>query len=168
MQFVIYRFHFSVGVHFGAGSLWDGMNTLPADTLFSALCHEAAACGGGEAVEQLAAAVGGDVLRLSDLFPFIGEEFYLPKPLCPVSREQEGDSVVKKISKSWHTSRPLSGASICGENWIRSGPQSNSRDWAASPCVLWPRPARRRSWTAAICCPTRWGSISSDPEMGCI
>lgn len=99
MQFVIYRFHFSVGVHFGAGSLWDGMNTLPADTLFSALCHEAAACGGGEAVEQLAAAVGGDVLRLSDLFPFIGEEFYLPKPLCPVSREQEGDSVVKKNFK---------------------------------------------------------------------
>ena len=28
MQFVIYRFRFSAGVHFGAGSLWDGMNTL--------------------------------------------------------------------------------------------------------------------------------------------
>ena len=105
MQFVIYRFRFSAGVHFGAGSLWDGMNTLPADTLFSALCHEAAACGGGEAVEQLAAAVGGDVLRLSDLFPFIGEEFYLPKPLCPVSREQEGDSVVKKNFKKLEIGR---------------------------------------------------------------
>lgn len=99
MQFAVYRLRFPAGVHFGAGSLWDGMSTLPADTLFSALCHEALALGGEAEIGALAAAVRDGALRLSDLFPFIEEEYYLPKPLCPVAREQEGDSVVKKSFK---------------------------------------------------------------------
>lgn len=99
MRFTIYRLQFPTGVHFGAGSLWDSMNTLPADTLFSALCQEALARGGERELEALATAVQEGTLRLSDLFPFVGEELYLPKPLYPVIREQEGDSIVKKSFK---------------------------------------------------------------------
>lgn len=99
MEFAIYRFRFQTGVHFGAGALWDGMSTLPADTLFSALCQEAAQSGGPDAVAALADAVRADELRLSDLFPYLGEELYLPKPLYPVSAEREGDSILKKSFK---------------------------------------------------------------------
>lgn len=99
MQFTIYRLHFSIGVHFGAGSLWDSMNTLPADTFFSALCQEALARSGETELEALAATVREGAFRLSDLFPFVGEELYLPKPLYPVTSEQEGDSIIKKSFK---------------------------------------------------------------------
>ena len=99
MRFSVYRLHFSTGVHFGDGALWDGMNTLPADTLFSALCHEALSHGGEAEIAALVSAVQEERLRLSDLFPFVGETLYLPKPLCPVARESEGNSVVKKSFK---------------------------------------------------------------------
>lgn len=99
MQFTIYSLRFPIGVHFGAGSLWDSMNTLPADTFFSALCQEAFAHGGETELEALVAAARKGALRLSDLFPFVGDELYLPKPLYPVTSEQEGDSIVKKSFK---------------------------------------------------------------------
>lgn len=99
MQLTVYRLRFPIGIHFGAGALWDSMNTLPADTFFSALCQEALAHGGEAELETLVASVRKGALRLSDLFPFVGEELYLPKPLYPVTREQEGDSIVKKSFK---------------------------------------------------------------------
>lgn len=99
MEFAIYRLRFQTGVHFGAGALWDGRSTLPADTFFSALCKEALALEGEEGIQTLVSAVREGVFRLSDLFPFVGDELYLPKPLYPVSSEQEGDSIVKKSFK---------------------------------------------------------------------
>lgn len=99
MEYVVYKLHFPAGVHFGAGALSDGVNTLPADTLFSALCQEAMAAQGPEGIEALVQAVRSSGLRLSDLFPFIGSELYLPKPLYPVKREENGDSIVKKSFK---------------------------------------------------------------------
>ena len=84
MQFTVYRLQFPNGVHFGAGTLWDSMNTLPADAFFSALCQEALSHGGETELETLVAAARKGALRLSDLFPFVGEELYLPKPLYPV------------------------------------------------------------------------------------
>ncbi len=99
MQFTVYRLQFPNGVHFGAGTLWDSMNTLPADTFFSALCQEALAHGGETELEALTSAVREGSFRLSDLFPFVGEKLYLPKPLYPVTRDQEGDSIVKKSFK---------------------------------------------------------------------
>lgn len=101
MEYTVYRFHFISGVHFGTGALWDSGISVPADTIFSALCQEAAnrsADGAGE----LAEAVRSGSLRLSDLHPFLGEELYLPKPLRPVTRETEGDSTVKKSFKKLH------------------------------------------------------------------
>lgn len=42
MKFAVYKLNFAAGVHLGTGTLASGANTLPADTLFSALCMEAA------------------------------------------------------------------------------------------------------------------------------
>lgn len=98
MKFAVYKLHFTAGVHFGTGMLWSGANTLPADTLFSALCMEAAQQ--GEAcITALVDLVKQQKLRISDLFPFIGEELYLPKPLVSIRRENEGNSIVKKSFK---------------------------------------------------------------------
>ncbi len=99
MQFMIYRLTFPVGAHFGAGALWDGMSTLPADTFFSALCQEAIDYGGQAEVNMLVDAVRQGDFRVSDLFPFIGDELYLPKPFYPVAAEQEGNSIIKKSFK---------------------------------------------------------------------
>lgn len=99
MKFAVYRLSFSAGVHFGTGTLWSGANTLPADTLFSALCLEAAAQRGEAGISALVDLVRQRRLCFSDLFPFIGEELYLPKPLIPIQREENGDSVVKKSFK---------------------------------------------------------------------
>lgn len=102
MKYSVYRFHFTAGVHFGNGTLWDSETALPADTLFSALCQEAVDQEGPDGAKTLAEAVECGSLRLSDLHPFLGEELYLPKPLKPVAREREGDSKVKKSFKKLH------------------------------------------------------------------
>ena len=42
MEYMIYKLHFTTAVHFGQGTLADTGHRLMADTIFSALCHEAA------------------------------------------------------------------------------------------------------------------------------
>lgn len=102
MEYTVYRLRFATGVHFGSGALWDSGISVPADTLFSALCQEAVKHNGATGASALADAVQNNELRLSDLHPFLGEELYLPKPLRPVARETEGDSTVKKSFKKLH------------------------------------------------------------------
>ncbi len=98
MEYMIYKLHFTTAVHFGQGTLADTGHRLMADTIFSALCHEAAKedeTGIGELVGW--AEKGG--LRISDVLPFIGETLYIPKPAVRIQVEQEGDSVIKKQFK---------------------------------------------------------------------
>lgn len=102
MEYTVYRLHFTTGVHFGTGSLGDSGIGIHADTLFSALCIEAASLHGGDGPQMLADAVQNGELRLSDLQPFIGDELYLPKPLLQIRKEKDGDSTVKKSFKKLH------------------------------------------------------------------
>lgn len=74
----IVKLSFSGPVHFGARRLSDGAYTCDAATLFSALYIEALQVGCAD--ELLHAAKSGD-LQLSDAFPFIGEQLYIPKPM---------------------------------------------------------------------------------------
>jgi CRISPR-associated protein Csm4 len=96
-----YCLHFSAGVHFGGGALWDAEPTAPADTLFSALCQEALQLYGALGIERLVQWCKDGQLLISDLLPFIGQELYLPKPLRPVQipAQNEGNSVRKKAFK---------------------------------------------------------------------
>ena len=97
----IVKLSFSGPVHFGARRLSDGMYTCDASTLFSALYIEA--MNAGCADELLHAAKTGD-LRLSDAFPYIGKQLYIPKPMltnAQPSREQAKatDSRERKANK---------------------------------------------------------------------
>lgn len=99
MNYKIFKFSFKTGVHFGQGSLADGEFTLGADTIFSALCHEAMNWNGPQEVEKLVDLIRKNRVRFSDGLPFIGDELYLPKPMAAIADGQTGDSTIKKAFK---------------------------------------------------------------------
>jgi CRISPR-associated protein Csm4 len=97
---------FQAPVHFGGGRLSGSDYACDAATLFSALFIEALKMGQSDSL--LKAARIGELL-ISDVFPFIGSNHYLPKPMLSavdrVSNKQsqdaaaESDSVQKKVFK---------------------------------------------------------------------
>ena len=87
MEYIIYRFQFETAVHFGDGNLGSSEKTFCADSLFSALCNEAVNF--GDNVTSLVDAVKQKKLCFSDLFPYINDELYIPKPLCYIKPEKE-------------------------------------------------------------------------------
>ena len=96
MNFKICKMHFSTGLHIGKGLLTDGEPVFYADTLFSALCHEALKMA---SLARLLQYCGEGRLKLSDGMPFIQDVLYLPKPLFRVETDEEGNSKVKKLFK---------------------------------------------------------------------
>ena len=94
----IWKMRFSTGVRFGTGGLSKGSFTMMADTVFSALCIEAAARKNGS-LEKLVATVEADDFRISDLMPYIQDRYYLPKPMCDLPLAENSDSVKKKAMK---------------------------------------------------------------------
>lgn len=98
MRFKIYNLHFTEAVHFGEGGLVTSADTLMADTVFGALCSEAAMQGDG-ILETLVEYANSGRLLISDGLPFIGKELYVPKPVMEVQGREEGDSKIKKALK---------------------------------------------------------------------
>jgi CRISPR-associated protein Csm4 len=81
--------------------LTDNELGIAADTVFSALCHEARKADGVAGVERLVSLVSSGALLISDALPFIGDTLYLPKPIMRVERDTEvkSDSNSKKLFK---------------------------------------------------------------------
>ena len=96
MDYKIYKLKFKTAVHFGGGMLNSSERVLRADTLFSALCLEAEKRGQLEMLYQLAK---GEELWLSDMMPYIGKQFLVPKPLLAAQHQGEPTSVEKKRLK---------------------------------------------------------------------
>ena len=84
MDYTIFKLNFLAATHFGRGGLTKVKGTLTADTIYSALCIEAASMG---VLGQLTRVVDQDYLRISDGLPFIGADYYIPKPLTRVEFE---------------------------------------------------------------------------------
>ena len=105
--YLLYKLKFSTPVHFGdsssAKSVESSTNTLCADTLFSALCHEAMRTFGQEGISGLLQAVRDNTLRFTDLFPYSGEILYLPRPVFPPRKAAQVDVADRKALKklSW-------------------------------------------------------------------
>jgi CRISPR-associated protein Csm4 len=85
----IIKLKFINAVHFGNGDLSESKCSAASDTLFSALCNEVVKQGGNldEFIHL--------PLKISDLLPFCGGEYYLPKPVMPV-KSQEADIQLRK------------------------------------------------------------------------
>lgn len=97
MKYKIYKLNFQTAVHFGNGMLNDTDITFHADQLFSALYIEALKMGKADLfygkVDQ------GEIL-FSDGFPYVGNQYFLPKPMIYVERAESGDSKEKKFFKN--------------------------------------------------------------------
>lgn len=99
MNYKVFELQFNTGVHIGNGKLTDSESAIMADTIFSALCQEAAALYGEDGIRRLASYVEADQLRLSDAMPVHGEEYYIPRPMMRIDSGQTGDSRQKKAFK---------------------------------------------------------------------
>jgi CRISPR-associated protein Csm4 len=97
MNYCLYKLRFKTALHIGEDSggshLASSEITIHADTLYSALCIEALKTGGQTQLKALYNIAKNDDLRLSDLFPFIGEEYYLPKPVISIDSQNQNDGV---------------------------------------------------------------------------
>ena len=96
MEYAIYKFEFSTGVHFGTGMLNESAYTFQADQLFSALYIESLKLGLAEDFYQ---SVKNGRLLFSDAFPYVKNQYMVPKPMLYVMPEKEGDSKQKKAYK---------------------------------------------------------------------
>ena len=101
MKYKVFRLHFPAGVHLGKGRLDDTAYTFKADTLFSALCIEAVKDSKERLLMLVEYAKQGKLI-ISDGLPYIGNEYYIPKPVCNINMkeiEEASDSSVKKLYK---------------------------------------------------------------------
>lgn len=99
MEFKIYKFDFTTGVHFGKKNLDDAEYTFGADTLFSAMCQEYLKQGMEDFTWFVTKAKEGKI-KISDGFPYIEDTLYIPKPMLKIEGERDqGDSTIKKAYK---------------------------------------------------------------------
>ena len=96
MNYKILKLDFTTAVHFGSGGLEKGQNVLNADTIFSALFIEALKYGKSDRLLELCQ---NCKLKISNAFPYIGCDYYLPKPIIRLNNDADGDSIIKKALK---------------------------------------------------------------------
>ena len=83
-RLVICRLCFKTAVHFGSGRLTVANITFYADTLFSALCHEAVKQYGSDGAELLFRLADRGELMLSDGMPYQRDTLLIPKPIVHI------------------------------------------------------------------------------------
>lgn len=98
MKYIAYKLCFQTGVHFGDGMLNDTKSTFCADTLFSAFCIEALKFG-EKNLQNVYEKFNSGKLKISDGFPFIDNDLYIPKPLYTVENSESDIKDRKKWKK---------------------------------------------------------------------
>lgn len=93
----VYKLYFPNGVHIGNNKLNTSEIEINADTLFSALCHEAQKHDNNGAKKLYDLALEGK-FKISDALPFVKDELFLPKPILRLNSDKE-DSSEKKLFK---------------------------------------------------------------------
>lgn len=98
MEYKIYKMIFQQGVHFGNHSLEKSEPTFQADTLFSSLYIEAMKFG---QADILLDSVINNRLVISDAFPYIGNNYFIPKPMKKIEQDSNNDDITarKKFKK---------------------------------------------------------------------
>lgn len=94
MRNYIYKLKFTTPVHFGINSLANSTPTCLADTLFSAICIRWIEIFNN--LDELIESVNKNEFLLSDTFPYIDKDFYIPKPVIYLEKKYEGESKVDK------------------------------------------------------------------------
>ena len=99
MKYLKYKLDFPQGYHVSNFRLSDSNIKISADVLFSAIVHEANNMGGQEAVDKLVKLFNENSLIISDLFPYIEDKLYIPKPYFITEREKEDLDYKKKLNR---------------------------------------------------------------------
>ena len=99
MKYTIYKLSFYTGIHIGEGRLSKSGYVFCADIFFSALCQEALKLYGESGIVKLLNWTRKEKLLLSDGMPYIGNTFYLPKPMVRIEKENQDASVRKQAKK---------------------------------------------------------------------
>lgn len=85
----VYKLKFETPCHFGAAELGGKLESVSfsyaSDVLFGALCCELSS---SEKIRDFVEAVSGGKILFTDLMPFKGENFYLPKPILLVDGDK--------------------------------------------------------------------------------
>ena len=120
MNYKIYKMIFTQGVHFGDHSLEKSEITFQADTLFSALCIEALKI---DKLDELLESVKENHLVFSDAFPYMGQEFFIPKPMKKIEQVVQSEDVTtrKKFKKLEYIQVSLLDKYIKGQFPINKG-----------------------------------------------
>lgn len=92
-KYRLFRLEFPYGVHFGKRALEDTDITFYADTLFSALCQEAVRQG---ALNRWLELFEKNRLWISDAFPYVKQEYYLPKPIMWIKKKGREEILLRK------------------------------------------------------------------------
>lgn len=109
MNYCLYKLRFRTPLHIGesdrASALGTSRMTFCADTLFSALCHTAAAMDGEAGAERFCETVRRGGLLFSDAMPYCGDNLFIPKPYIKAARgasraetSAEDRKAMKKLS----------------------------------------------------------------------
>ncbi|TEB14039.1 hypothetical protein Psfp_03240 [Pelotomaculum sp. FP] len=101
MEHFLYRLNFTTALHIGKDSggtsLDDSQVGIHADTLFSALCCEAAR---DDRIAKLVNYFTDGTLTISDALPYDKDDLFLPRPILFVgNKKHEGDASLKKALK---------------------------------------------------------------------
>lgn len=120
MNYKIYKMIFKQGVHFGDHSLEKSEITFQADTLFSALCIEALKI---DKLDELLESIKENHLVFSDAFPYMGQEFFIPKPMKKIEQVVQSEDVTtrKKFKKLEYIQVSLLDKYIKGQYPINKG-----------------------------------------------
>lgn len=116
MKYFLYKFNFKGPVRFGtevpAAGLVKSSPVCSADTFFSALSWEILSIYGEDFLKEVVARIEAGKILFSDLLPYAGDEFYIPKPVfMNLSRDKQIKktrflpvSALKNLLSSWNPS----------------------------------------------------------------
>lgn len=97
MKYKIYKMYFKTGVRCGTGKIESNSIEIPSDIIFSAIINEASKAD-EKILQYILDSFKDRKILLSDAFPFIDDEYLLPKPLISFTKN-DGDSSEKKLYK---------------------------------------------------------------------
>lgn len=99
MNYVTFLLEFPNGYHVSDFRISNSNIKIHSDVLFSALIHESFLVGGQSKVDQLVKLFEEKNIVITDLFPFIDDQLYIPRPMVTVKRELEDMEYRKEIKK---------------------------------------------------------------------
>ena len=95
MNYKAYKLNFTGNVHFGKRTLESANMTFTADRLFAALAFEAVH-ESDEAFSEFINLIAKGKIIFSDAFPFMGNEYYCPKPMIKVATKTNDEDIKKR------------------------------------------------------------------------